>query len=147
MEEVETVLARRAEALGVEIKRGLATTDFHQTEDGVTVAFGDQSFQSQWLVGCDGGRSVVRKVGGLNSPVQSRNLPATRAHVDLVDPEKLSPGRNMTPTGMYLQSQPGCLVIQDFDGGTFQGADKPVTLEHAQEVPRRISNTDVTTLP
>lgn len=64
MEEVETVLARRAEALGVEIKRGLATTDFHQTEDGVTVAFGDQSFQSQWLVGCDGGRSVVRKVGG-----------------------------------------------------------------------------------
>jgi hypothetical protein len=30
MEELETVLARRAEALGVEIKRGLAVTDFHK---------------------------------------------------------------------------------------------------------------------
>jgi FAD binding domain len=66
------------------------------------------------------------------------------AHVNLVDPEKLSPGRNMTPAGMYLQSQPGYLVIQDFDGGAFHSADEPVTLEHVQEVLRRISNTDVT---
>ena len=64
MEELETVLARRAEALGVEIKRGLAITDFHQTEDGVTVQSGDQSFKGKWLVGCDGSRSVVRKAGG-----------------------------------------------------------------------------------
>jgi hypothetical protein len=34
MEEMESVLARRAEALGVEIKRGLAITDFQQTEEG-----------------------------------------------------------------------------------------------------------------
>src|ERR1700743_1911381 len=45
MEELETVLARRAEALGVRIKRGLAITDFHQTEDGVTVQSGDRSFK------------------------------------------------------------------------------------------------------
>ena len=45
MEELESVLARRAEALGVEIKRGLAITDFHQTEDGVTVQSGDHSFK------------------------------------------------------------------------------------------------------
>ncbi|MHC5732199.1 MAG: FAD-dependent monooxygenase, partial [Nostoc sp.] len=56
MEELESVLARRAEALGVQIKRGLAITDFHQTEDGVTVRSGDQSFQAKWLVGCDGSR-------------------------------------------------------------------------------------------
>src|SRR5277367_4730928 len=61
MEELETVLARRAEALGVEIKRGLAVNDFQQTEDGVTVQSGDRSFEGQWLVGCDGSRSVVRK--------------------------------------------------------------------------------------
>ena len=52
MEELETVLARRAEALGVEIKRGLALTDFHQTQDGITVQCGDQSFTGKWLVGC-----------------------------------------------------------------------------------------------
>ena len=64
MEELETVLARRAEALGVKIKRGLAISDFHQTADGVTVQSGDQSFKGKWLVGCDGSRSVVRKAGG-----------------------------------------------------------------------------------
>lgn len=37
MEELESVLARRAEALGVVIKRGLSITDFHQTENEVTV--------------------------------------------------------------------------------------------------------------
>ena len=41
MEELETVLARRAEALGVEIRRGHAIIDLHQTEDGVTVQSGD----------------------------------------------------------------------------------------------------------
>jgi 2-polyprenyl-6-methoxyphenol hydroxylase-like FAD-dependent oxidoreductase len=66
MEELETVLARRAEALGVAIRRGLAITGFQQASDGVTVQAGTHSFQSQWLVGCDGSRSVVRKMGGFD---------------------------------------------------------------------------------
>jgi len=45
---------------------------------------------------------------------------------------------------MYLQSQPDYLIIQDFDAGAFHQADKPVTLEHLQELIRRISDTDVT---
>ena len=61
---LESILARRAEALDVEIKRGLAITGFHQTAAEVTVQSGDQSFKGKWLVGCDGSRSVVRKVGG-----------------------------------------------------------------------------------
>jgi 2-polyprenyl-6-methoxyphenol hydroxylase-like FAD-dependent oxidoreductase len=144
MEELETVLGRRAEALGVHIRRGLAMTDFIQTEDAVTVACGNRAFQGKWLVGCDGARSVVRKVGGFDFDGTEPEFTGYSAHVDLVDPEKLKPGRNMTPTGMYLQSQPGYLAIQDFDGGAFHGADKPITLEHVQEVLRRISNTDVT---
>jgi len=35
-------------------------------------------------------------------------------------------------------------VMQDFDGGAFHGSEKPITLEHVQEVLRRISGTDVT---
>ena len=138
MEELETVLTRRAEALRVDIRRGLAITDFDQTEDGVTVASGNRSFQCQWLVGCDGARSVVRKVGGFEFAGTEPEFTGYSAHVDLVDPEKLKPGRNMTPTGMYLQSQPGYLGIQDFDGGAFHRADKPITLENVQEVLRRV---------
>jgi len=144
MQELETVLARRAQALGVDIKRGCALTDFHQTGAGVTVAAGDESFSGKWLVGCDGSRSVVRKLGGFEFAGTEPEFTGYSAHVEIVDPEKLNPGRNLTARGMYLQSQPGFLVLQDFDGGAFHSADQPITLKHVQEVLRRISNTGVT---
>lgn len=144
MEELESVLALRAEALGVAIKRGFAITDFHQTADGVTVQSGDQFFKGKWLVGCDGSRSVVRKAGGFEFAGTEPEFTGYSTQVDIADPEKLSPGRNVTPTGMYLQSQPGYVIIQDFDGGAFHNAERPITLDHVQEVLRRVSNTDVT---
>ena len=144
IQELETVLARRTETLGVEIKRGLAVTDLRQTEDEVTVQSGDQSFNGQWLVGCDGSRSVVRKAGGFEFAGTEPEFTGYSTLVEIADPEKLKPGRNVTATGMYLQSQPGYLIIQDFDGGAFHHAHKPVTRDHVQEVLRRISNTDVT---
>jgi 2-polyprenyl-6-methoxyphenol hydroxylase-like FAD-dependent oxidoreductase len=142
--ELETILSHRAAGLNVEIKRGFAVTDFYQIEDGVTVQSGDQSFKCKWLVGCDGSRSVVRKMGGFEFAGTEPEFTGYSTQIDLADPEKLSPGRNVTPTGMYLQSQPGYVMIQDFDSGAFHNSEKPVTLEHVQEVLRRVSNTDVT---
>lgn len=143
MDELEAVLARRAEALGVEIKRGLAITGFDQSEDGVTVRSGDQSFRSKWLVGCDGSRSIVRKAGGFEFAGTEPEFTGYSAQVDLADPEKLGPGRNLTATGMYFQSQPGYLVMLEFDGGAAH-QPAPPTLEQVQEVLRRVSGTDVT---
>lgn len=144
MEEVETILARRAENLGVEVKRGLAITDFQQTRDDVTVQAGDETYKASWLVGCDGGRSRVRKIAGFEFAGTEPEFTGYSAKVDIADPEKLQPGRNVTERGMYLQSQPGFVVIQDFDQGAMHAPDKPITREHVQEVLRRISNTDVT---
>ncbi len=144
MQELEAVLSRRAETLGVEIKRGLAVTDFQKTEDGVTVQSDDQSFKGQWLVGCDGSRSVVRKAGGFEFAGTEPEFTGYTTLVDIADPEKLKPGRNVTPTGMYLQSQPGYVLIQDFDDGAFHNSEKSITREQVQEVLRRVSNTDVT---
>ncbi len=144
IEELETVLGRRAEALGVKVWRGFAITGFHQTGGGVTVQTGDQTFQSKWLVGCDGARSVVRKIGGFEFAGTEPEFTGYTTQLDIADPEKLKPGRNVTPTGMYLQSQPGYVMIQDFDGGAFHSSEKPLTLEHVQEVLRRVSGTDVT---
>jgi 2-polyprenyl-6-methoxyphenol hydroxylase-like FAD-dependent oxidoreductase len=143
MGELESVLARRAEALGVEIKRGLALTDFHQSEAGVTVQSDDRSFQAEWLVGCDGSRSAVRRAAGFEFAGTEPEFTGYSAQVDIANPEKLSPGRNLTPTGMYFQSQPGYLVMVEFDGGAAHRAE-PVTLEHVQQVLRRVSNTGVT---
>ena len=140
MQELETVLTQRAAELGVKIERGMPISDFRQDDEGVTVG----SFRGGWLVGCDGGRSVVRKLGGFEFAGTEPEFTGYSVHVDIVDPQKLNPGRNLTSTGMYLQSQPGFLILQDFDGGEFHGCDQPITLEHVQQVLRRISNTDVT---
>jgi 2-polyprenyl-6-methoxyphenol hydroxylase-like FAD-dependent oxidoreductase len=142
--ELEAVLTRRAEALGVTIRRGLAVTDFQPSPDGVTVMAGDQTFAGQWLVGCDGSRSIVRKTGGFDFVGTEPAFTGYSAQVALADPEKLLPGRNVTPTGMYLQSQPGYLILQDFDGGAFHQSGQPLTLAHVQAVLRRVSGTDVT---
>jgi 2-polyprenyl-6-methoxyphenol hydroxylase-like FAD-dependent oxidoreductase len=143
MEELESVLARRAEALGVEIKRGLAITDFQQTANGALVQTLDHSFEAKWLVGCDGSRSVVRKAGGFEFAGTEPEFTGYSAQVDIADPEKLGPGRNLTPTGMYFQSQPGYLLMLEFDGGAAHRAEPP-TLEHVEATLRRVSNTDVT---
>lgn len=144
MQELETVLACRAEALGVEIKRGLAITGFNQSGGGVIVQSGDQYFQSKWLVGCDGSRSVIRKAGGFEFAGTEPEFTGYSVRADIADPEKLSPGRNLTSKGMYLQSQPGYFAIQDFDGGAFHDSKEPISLQHIQDVLRRISGTDVT---
>lgn len=144
MAEIEAVLISRAGTLGVVIKRGLAITSFHQNEEGVTAWSADRSFQGKWLVGCDGSRSVVRKTAGFDFAGTEPEFTGYSLQVGIADPEKLKPGRNVTAKGMYMQSQPDYLIMQDFDGGEFHKSGKPVTLEHAQELLRRISDTDVT---
>ncbi len=144
VEELETVLARRAEALGVVIRRGQAIRGLHQAADGVAVQAGEQAFQGQWLVGCDGGRSMVRKLGGFEFAGTEPEFTGYSAQVDLADPEKLRPGRHVTTAGMYMQPQPSYLILQDFDGGAVHQAQQPITREHLQQVLRRISGTDVT---
>lgn len=144
MEEIESVLGRHAEALGVQILRGIAVDGIEQTEHGVTVRSGARSFRGQWLVGCDGARSIARKSGGFEFAGTEPEFTGYSTKVDIADPEKLQAGRNVTARGMYLQSQPGYVIMQDFDGGAFHHSEKPITREHVQEVLRRISGTDVT---
>lgn len=144
IEELETVFSKRAIELGVEIKRGFAVTGFQQNDDEITVQSGEQLFKGKWLVGCDGGRSAVRKIAGFEFVGTEPEFTGYSTKVDIADPDKLKQGRIVTERGMYIQSQPGFVIIQDFDGGVFHSSDLPITLEHVQEVLRRISDTNVT---
>ena len=64
MEHLETVLAARANTLGVEIRRGYRVDGFDVSAHDVTIHAGQDIFRGRWLVGCDGGRSTVRRAGG-----------------------------------------------------------------------------------
>lgn len=146
MADLEAVLARRALALGVHIRRGCAVTELRQDLGGATARAGDEDFRARWLVGCDGGRSAVRKLGGFEFAGTEPAFTGYTTRLELADADKLRPGRVFTDQGMYFQSQPGCVVMQDFDGGAFHGSDQPITLEYVQSLLRRISGTDVTVL-
>lgn len=144
MAELEEVLTRRALSLGVEIRRGMAITDVAQDGDGVTVHAGGTMARADWLVGCDGARSVVRKQCGFEFAGTEPEFTGYSAKVDIADAAQLAPGRVVTERGMYFQSQPGYLNLQDFDGGAFHHSGEAVTREHLQSVLRRISGIDAT---
>lgn len=66
---IERILAGWVAELKVATYRGIEVTGFAQDETGVDVALGDgQSLRAQYLVGCDGGRSLVRKAAGIEFP-------------------------------------------------------------------------------
>ncbi|MFB2556385.1 FAD-dependent monooxygenase [Herbiconiux liangxiaofengii] len=65
----ERLLAERAGELGAELRRGAELVGFEQLADGVRVDLADGSrVQGRWLVGCDGGRSRVRRLAGIGFP-------------------------------------------------------------------------------
>jgi 2-polyprenyl-6-methoxyphenol hydroxylase-like FAD-dependent oxidoreductase len=62
----ERILAGWLDELGVPILREREVTGFTQDDGGVDVALSDgASLRAQYLVGCDGGRSAVRKAAGI----------------------------------------------------------------------------------
>lgn len=143
MESVETVLTSRASTLGVEIRRGCGVDDFEQTADKVTIQCGEETFAARWLVGCDGGRSTVRKMGGFEFIGTDPEFTGYSIQIELADPDELPPGRHYTAAGMYTYQKPGIVAMIDFDGGAFHRTEH-VTRERAQRVLRHISNTNVT---
>ena len=65
----ERILAGWVGELGVPIIRGREVTGFAQDDTGVDVELSDgQSLRADYLVGCDGGRSVIRKAAGIEFP-------------------------------------------------------------------------------
>ncbi|MFI5834749.1 rifampin monooxygenase [Micromonospora sp. NPDC051300] len=65
----ERLLAEHATEAGAEIRRGSDLVGLSQDQDGVTAELADGTrLRSRWLVGCDGGRSTVRKLLGVGFP-------------------------------------------------------------------------------
>jgi len=68
-EGIERTLATWVDELAVPIYRGLEVTGFAQDDTGVDVELSDgRSLRAKYLVGCDGGRSLIRKKAGIDFP-------------------------------------------------------------------------------
>ena len=144
MQAIEALLADRAAELGVEIKRGAPLTNFTADADGVTIQTDGETFRAGWLVGCDGGRSTVRKLAGFDFPGTDPEITGYNAMVSIADPEKLSPGWNRTAKGTYVNGPvPGRILTVEFDGPPAD-REAPITVETLQQSLRNVSQTDVT---
>jgi 3-(3-hydroxy-phenyl)propionate hydroxylase len=67
--EIERIMAAWIAELPVRIYYGSEVTGFAQDDTGVDVELSDdRSLRAGYLVGCDGGRSVIRKAGGIEFP-------------------------------------------------------------------------------
>jgi 3-(3-hydroxy-phenyl)propionate hydroxylase len=82
----EHILAGWIDELGVRIDRGVEVTGFSQDDNGVDVRLSDgQSLRAAYLVGCDGGRSVVRKGAGIEFPGWDASTSSLIAEVEFAE--------------------------------------------------------------
>ena len=66
---IERIMAAWIAELPVRIHYGSEVTGFAQDDSGVDVELaGGESLRAQYLVGCDGGRSLIRKAAGIEFP-------------------------------------------------------------------------------
>lgn len=84
---VERLLEEWAGELGVQVRRSAAVSAVRQDADGVTVgldtADGAAELRARYLVGCDGGRSTVRKLAGIGFPGTDATMTALIGDVEL----------------------------------------------------------------
>ena len=87
---IERILAGWVDELRVPIYRGIDVTGFAQDENGVDVELSDgRTLRGQYLVGCDGGRSLVRKAAGIEFPGWDATTSSLIADVEMTEQPEL----------------------------------------------------------
>ena len=87
---IERILAGWVGELAVPIYRGREVTGFAQDDTGVDVTLSDgQSLRAEYLVGCDGGRSLVRKTAGIDFPGWDPTVSSLIAEVEMAEQPEL----------------------------------------------------------
>ncbi|MFD8249057.1 rifampin monooxygenase [Nocardia sp. NPDC059691] len=88
----ERLLNEYALEVGAEIRRGCEVVGLSQDEHGVTVALADGTqLRSRYLVGCDGGRSTVRKLLGVGFPGEPTKVETLLGEMEVTeDPAKVA---------------------------------------------------------
>lgn len=152
---LEAMLAERARSLGIAVHRECELTGFVQLADGLTEGVevtwtspaGEGRARCAYLVGCDGGRSFVRKTAGFEFPGTEPTLTFYQAIAEIDHPERLllkfPMGWNRTPDGVFSYGPiPGRIFMLDFSGPP-ENRYAPVNQDEIESALRRISGQDV----
>jgi 2-polyprenyl-6-methoxyphenol hydroxylase-like FAD-dependent oxidoreductase len=154
--DVEIVLERHALAAGAVILREHEVLTVTDEASGRAVGGdypvrvtavgpdGPVNLVARYLVGCDGGRSLVRKQAGFDFPGTAATLTGRQAIVDVAEPNPLQRGWHRTDRGMIVFGpSPRRILTVEFDGPPAD-RDAPVSREEVQASLRRVAGADVT---
>ncbi|WP_148589277.1 rifampin monooxygenase [Streptomyces sp. WAC01526] len=144
----ERLLNERALELGTEIRRGCEVVGLSQDEDGVTVELADGArLRSRYLVGCDGGRSAVRKLVGVGFPGEPAKVETLLGEMEVTeDPATIAAVvEEVRKTHLRFGVGPAedgvCRVVVPADGVAEDRATAP-TLDEFKRQLRAFAGTD-----
>ncbi|KAA2255441.1 NAD(P)-binding protein [Solihabitans fulvus] len=102
----EELLEERADELGADIRRGHEVIGLSQDDEGVTahLSGGDQ-LRARYLVGCDGGRSVIRRLLGVEFPGRPSEMDMLLGDVEVTERPPVGFPRNLP--GFFLSYRIG----------------------------------------
>ncbi|MER6118255.1 rifampin monooxygenase [Streptomyces sp. NPDC001743] len=150
----ERILEERAVELGAEIRRGCEVVALSQSDDedeggaGITVGLADgMRLRSRYLVGCDGGRSTVRKLLGVGFPGEPATVETLLGEMEVTeDPEKIAAvvgevRRTQLRFGVSPAVDGVCRVVVPADGVSEDRTAPPVLEDFKQRL-RAVAGTD-----
>ncbi len=145
---IDRLLAEHVTELGVEIRRGCEVVGLSQDDEGVTAELADGTrLRSRYLIGCDGGRSTVRKLAGVGFPGEPSRMETLIGEVELTAPQETLNaamaevnktqrrfGAMLLGDGVYRVVAPADDVAED--------RTIPPTLDELKDQVRKLAGTD-----
>jgi bifunctional hydroxylase/dehydrase len=147
--QTEAMLGGWAADVGVEFRRGSECVGLTADDDGVTVELagpnGPERLSASYLVGCDGGRSMVRKAAGFDFPGTSATMEMFLADLRGTDIEPMMIGKTY-PNGMVMATPPrdGVQRIIVCERGTPpQRRTTPIEFPEVSDAWKRLTGDDI----
>jgi 2-polyprenyl-6-methoxyphenol hydroxylase-like FAD-dependent oxidoreductase len=154
---IERILAGWVAELAVTVYRGREVTGFAQDDTGVDVELADgESLRAQYLVGCDGGRSLIRKAAGIEFPGWDPTTSSLLAEVEMTEKPEL--GIHRTALGVhsfgkekyeirdgkvvYMDEGPTRIMVTEEHVGSTNGATTEPTLRDLSKALIAVCGTD-----
>ncbi|MGV9316247.1 FAD-dependent monooxygenase [Streptomyces sp. NPDC003691] len=146
---VERLLEEWSAELGVRMRRAAEVCEVGQDPGGVTVGIRTASpapaaLRARYLVGCDGGRSTVRKLSGIGFPGTPATMTALLGDVELPGLPEDFVFMRRCPEGHYsaIALEPGWhrVITSEYDRAA--DPDEPPTYEKLRESLVRLAGTD-----
>ncbi|MET9608859.1 FAD-dependent monooxygenase [Streptomyces sp. NPDC006512] len=146
---IEQLLEERAAELGVRVRRSSEVCGIRQDEDGVTVELRTpqappSTLRARYLVGCDGGRSTVRKLAGIDFPGTAATMTALIGDVELpgLTEDYVWVRRCAGGDFSAIAFEPGWFRVITSEYDRVVDRDEPTTFEQLRESLVRLAGTD-----